>query len=215
MKPSPDKRSTGGARAGRSGAGAGRGGAGGRSGAGAGAGAGVGAGAGSRVSQNGTGSPRAPKPTSAPQGGVVLAENCSGMATTSYENDGVKVGSFAKCEQTGPHHGSRAWREIYSTGRNVVETRNAMLKGHGGSSVGLGASTTRLMRGWAEQFFLLTVGAVSVNLRLIQSWMRGEGDPASGDGGDDPKHGRKKKMRRKRQTVGDLASGNDLPAKVA
>lgn len=92
MKPSPDKRSTGGARAGRSGAGAGRGGAGGRSGAGAGAGAGVGAGAGSRVSQNGTGSPRAPKPTSAPQGGVVLAENCSGMATTSYENDGVKVG---------------------------------------------------------------------------------------------------------------------------
>lgn len=178
QKLSPDKRSSGGAkptarvasRAGKSGAGVG-------------------------VSQNGTGAtPGAPRPPRARKGTVVVDDSYTGTGVSTIERGGVTVGTYAKYKQTGPHHGSKQWRELYGTGRNVVESRNSLLKGDGGSGVRLDSTRSRLMRGWVEQFFLLAVGVVSVNLRVIQSWLRGQGDPVdeSGPGGRGP--GRPKRI---------------------
>lgn len=144
---------------------------------------------------------------------VTVGEDGTGSGVTHIGTGKSKVGTFAKLEQQGPHHGSKAWHELYGTGRNVIETRNSMLKNHGGSGVGLGASTTRLLRGWVKQFFLLTVGAVSVNVRLIQSWLRGEGDPAKKPGGRGP--GQPSKQRVKLSPLADVASGNDPPARAS
>ena len=174
------------------------------------------AGTGAGVSQNGTGvTPGAPRPPRARKGTVVVDDSYTGAGVSTIERGGVTVGTYAKYEQTGPHHGSKQWRELYGTGRNVVESRNSLLKGDGGSGVRLDSTRSRLMRGWVEQFFLLAVGVVSVNLRLIQSWLRGQGDPVDkgGPGGRGP--GRPKKDRKKRVTVTDLASGNDPPAQAA
>ncbi|PLA39024.1 hypothetical protein CYJ46_01545 [Corynebacterium coyleae] len=140
---------------------------------------------------------------------VTVGEDGTGSGVIHIGTGASKVGTFAKLEQQGPHHGSKAWHGLYGTGRNVIETRNSMLKNHGGSGVGLGASTTRLLRGWVKQFFLLTVGAVSVNVRLIQSWLRGEGDPAKKPTGRGP--GQPPKQRVKPSPLADVATGNDPP----
>ena len=55
---------------------------------------------------------------------LILDEDGTGRGLTQTGKGKRKTGTFAKFEQQGPLHGSKAWREIYATGRNVIETRN-------------------------------------------------------------------------------------------
>lgn len=142
-------------------------------------------------------------------GKITVGQDGTGNGVTRIGTGTSKMSTFAKLEQQGPHYGSKAWHELYATGRNVIETRNAMLKNHGGSGVGLGPSTMRLLRGWVKQFFLVAVGVVGVNVRLIQSWLRGEGDPAQSPSGPGP--GQPPKQRMKPSPLADVATGNDPP----
>ena len=125
------------------------------------------------------------------------------------------VETYARFEQFGPLYGSQEWKKTFGFARNVIETRNAILKGDDGMR--LGSTKARLMRGWIKKFFLAAVGVTAMNLRLIQSWIAGERDLIDGGGrGPGGPGGRPKKERKKfRKRVADIASGNDPPAKVA
>lgn len=109
----------------------------------------------------------------------------------------------------------KSGRLTFGFARNVNETRNAILKGDDGMR--LGATKSRLMRGWIKKFFLAAVGVTAMNLRLIQSWISGERDFIYGGGrGPGGPGGRPKKERKKfRKSVADIASGNDPPTRAA
>lgn len=77
------------------------------------------------------------------------------------------VDTYARFEQFGPLYGSEEWKKTFGFARNVIETRNAILKGDDGMR--LGSTKARLMRGWIKKFFLAAVGVTAMNLRLIQS----------------------------------------------
>lgn len=70
-----------------------------------------------------------------------------------------------KYRQTGPAYQTAKWRETYGTFRNVIETRNALLKNGRGASIG--DHTRRLVRGFAAAWMFTALGVISVNLSLI------------------------------------------------
>lgn len=149
------------------------------------------------------------------QGSVTIPlfwDTQSGGDKRSSAGDGESpVGTYSRFEQLGPLYGSEEWKQKFGFARNVVETRNALLKGDDG--VRMGSTKSRLMRGWINKFFLATVGVAALNLRLIQTWLDVERDLIDGSGaGPGGPGGRPKKIRRKfRKRLIDVASGSDPP----
>ncbi|WIM68320.1 hypothetical protein QP027_02655 [Corynebacterium breve] len=74
-----------------------------------------------------------------------------------------------KYRQTGPAYQTAEWREIFATFRNVIETRNALLKNGRGASIG--DHTRRLVRGFAAAWMFTALGVISVILSLIAQFL--------------------------------------------
>ncbi|MHA2787866.1 hypothetical protein ACXZ66_01780 [Corynebacterium sp. S7] len=76
----------------------------------------------------------------------------------------------AKYRQTGPAYKSAAWEYIYGPYRNIIETRNDLLKNSRGGAA-IGDHTRRLMRGFAAAWFFTMLGVVAINLYLIRNFL--------------------------------------------
>ena len=64
-------------------------------------------------------------------------------------------------------------RGLTHRGRNIIESRNGLLKN--ASGVGIGDRTGRLIRGFSKQWFLVAAAAVAVNIRLVDAYLRRTG----------------------------------------
>ena len=79
----------------------------------------------------------------------------------------------SKQAHQGPSWATKAWGEVYHRGRNIIESRNGLLKN--ASGVGIGDRTGRLIRGFSKQWFLVAAAAVAVNIRLVDAYLRRTG----------------------------------------
>ncbi|MCK2199672.1 hypothetical protein [Corynebacterium callunae] len=84
-------------------------------------------------------------------------------SVTIPHNEGMKY------RQTGPAYETPAWRKTFGTFRNVIETRNALIKNGRGASIG--DHTRRLVRGFAAAWMFTALGVISVNLSLIAQFL--------------------------------------------
>lgn len=94
-----------------------------------------------------------------------------------------------KFVQDGPSIYTKEWNEVYGR-RNSVESVNGTLKGPLGAFID--DPRTRLMRGWASQFFLAAFAVAGTNHRLIVSSAKDD----VFDRGPDPKRPEPPKLRR-------------------
>lgn len=77
-----------------------------------------------------------------------------------------------KYRQTGPAYQTPAWRKTFGTFRNVIETRNDLIKNGRGMGASIGDHTRRLVRGFAAAWMFTALGVNSTNLSLIARFLR-------------------------------------------
>lgn len=115
----------------------------------------------------------------------------------------VTVG--AKYALQGPVWGSQEWKDAFLPARNIIESRNDKLKNARG--VGVGNSTSRMIRGFIGQLLLAAVGVVSLNVQLIQGWLKSQ-EKKSGPKGPG---GRPRTPDLKPQSLRDVADSHAPP----
>ena len=91
---------------------------------------------------------------------------CTNKASISIP---LKVG--AKFVQTSHPYKTEAWQRDYGTFRNVIETRNDLLKNGGANSAGIGDHKRRLVRGFTAAWFFTAIGSMVVNIKLIDGFL--------------------------------------------
>ncbi len=74
--------------------------------------------------------------------------------------------------QTGPAFKTLAWKKVYGTWRNVIETRNDYVKNNRGGAA-IGDHTRRPVRGFAAAFFYTALGVVAANVSMIRRFLAG------------------------------------------
>lgn len=96
-----------------------------------------------------------------------------GKVCTNKSSLTIPLRVASKQAQQGPGWATQAWARVYHKGRNIIESRNQLLKGAGGSAIG--DRTSRMVRGFSKQWLVIAVAAVAVNVRLIDSYLRRTG----------------------------------------
>ena len=96
-----------------------------------------------------------------------------GKVCTNKSSLTIPLRVASKQAQQGPGWATQAWARVYHKGRNIIESRNQLLKGAGGSAIG--DRTSRMVRGFSKQWLVIAVAAVAVNVRLIDSYLRRAG----------------------------------------
>lgn len=91
---------------------------------------------------------------------------CTNKASISIP---LEVG--AKFVQTSHPYKTPAWQRDYGTFRNIIETRNDLLKNGGANSAGIGDHKRRLVRGFAAAWFFTALGSMVVNIKLIDGFL--------------------------------------------
>lgn len=83
----------------------------------------------------------------------------------------------AKFAQLGPAWATEGWERTYRSGRSGIESKNHHLKSRTGRA--LGDPTSRLVRGFAKQAVLITLGVVALNVVMISNYLRRTGTPGA------------------------------------
>ncbi|WP_459586897.1 hypothetical protein [Corynebacterium camporealensis] len=86
---------------------------------------------------------------------------CTNKASVTIPNkEGMRY------RQTGPAFKTLAWKKVYGTWRNVIETRNDCVKNNRGGAA-IGDHTRRPVRGFAAAF----LGVVAANVAMIRRFL--------------------------------------------
>lgn len=80
----------------------------------------------------------------------------------------IRITVQSKRFQQGPAWATQKWFDEYHRGRNIIESRNSLIKN--ASGIGLGDRTTRMARGFANHWLFIAIGCVATNVNLINNY---------------------------------------------